>query len=105
MAKGYAGKKAAFYYRAQGVIQMFDLFNVVKIKHNGIVGTIVDKTVIKGKTMYIVENNKRGTVKGAYGGEWAEFDCTDEDLELVNAAVPSMQKYSMPNIAPQAVYA
>lgn len=25
---------------------MFDLFNVVKIKHNGIVGTIVDKTVI-----------------------------------------------------------
>ena len=51
MAKGYAGKKAAFYYRAQGVIQMFDLFNVVKIKHNGIVGTIVDKTVINGKTI------------------------------------------------------
>ena len=30
---------------------MFDLFNVVKIKHNGIVGTIVDKTVINGKTI------------------------------------------------------
>ena len=60
MAKGYAGKKAAFYYRAQGVIQMFDLFNVVKIKHNGIVGTIVDKTVIKGKTCISLKTTKEG---------------------------------------------
>ena len=84
---------------------MFDLFNVVKIKHNGIVGTIVDKTVINGKTMYIVENNKSGTVKGAYGGNWAEFDCTDEDLELVKDAAPSMPKYATPKIVPQVTYA
>ena len=39
---------------------MFDLFNVVKIKHNGIVGTIVDKTVIKGKTCISLKTTKEG---------------------------------------------
>ena len=74
---------------------MFDLFNVVRIKHNGIVGTIVDKTIINGKTMYIVENNQKGKIKGAYGGDWAEFDCSDEDLEPVSAqAVSAVPEYA-----------
>ena len=72
---------------------MFELFNVVKIKHNGIVGTIIDKTVINGKTMYIVENNNKGKINGAYGGDWAEFDCTEEDLELLPARTDQMTKY------------
>lgn len=59
---------------------MFDLFDVVKIKSNGVVGTIIDKTVINGKIQYIVENNTKGKIDGSYGGDWAEFDCYDEDL-------------------------
>ena len=62
---------------------MFDLFDVVKIKSNGIVGTIIDKTMIKDKIQYIVENNVEGKIDGAYGGNWAEFDCQDEDLVKV----------------------
>ena len=60
---------------------MFDLFDVVRIKSNGIVGTIIDKTILNNKARYIVENNTKGEIPGAYGGAWAEFDCSDDDLE------------------------
>ncbi|MBR3623028.1 MAG: hypothetical protein IKN43_06745 [Selenomonadaceae bacterium] len=59
---------------------MFELFDTVKIKSNGIIGTIIDKTEINGKARYIVENDTKGEIAGAYGGNWAEFDCLDEDL-------------------------
>ena len=59
---------------------MFNLFDVVKIKANGIIGTIIDKTEINGKVQYIVENDTKEEITGAYGGNWAEFDCWDEDL-------------------------
>ena len=62
---------------------MFDLFDIVKIKSNGVIGTIIDKTELNDKVMYIVENNAKGEVRGAYGGKWAEFDCRDEDLVKV----------------------
>lgn len=62
---------------------MFEEYEKVRIKKNGIIGTIIDKTVINGKTQYIVENDKKGEVEGAYGGVWAQFDCFDEDLERI----------------------
>ena len=59
---------------------MFELFDTVKIKSSGIVGTIIDKTVIDGKARYIVESDTKGQVEGVYGGEWPEYDCADSDL-------------------------
>ncbi len=62
---------------------MFKLNDVVKIKSNGIEGTIIDISKNSAGTVkYIVENSKKGKVSGAYGGDWAMFDCTDSDLEL-----------------------
>ena len=74
---------------------MFNLFDKVKIKRNGIVGTIIDKTVINGKTEYIVESDTKGEIDGAYGGIWPEFDCVDEDLVAVrqeNAKAPEYRE-------------
>ena len=64
---------------------MFELFDVVKIKRNGVIGTIIDKTVIDGRTEYIVESNTKGEVEGAYGGLWPEYDCVDDDLIALGA--------------------
>lgn len=62
---------------------MFELYEKVRIKKNGIIGTIIDKTTIGGEVKYIVESNKKGKIEGAYGGDWPEYDCTDKDLERV----------------------
>ncbi len=59
---------------------MFELFEVVRIKSNGVIGTIVDKTEINGKVRYIVESDSKGEFEGAYGGEWPLFDCVDADI-------------------------
>lgn len=63
---------------------MFTLNDIVKIKSSGIVGTVIDVSKgSDGNTKYIVENNKKGKVNGAYGGVWGLFDCTDSDLILI----------------------
>ena len=72
---------------------MFNLFDKVRIKRNGIVGTIIDKTVINGKTEYIVESDTKGEIDGAYGGIWPEFDCVDEDLVAVHETKATAAKY------------
>ena len=72
---------------------MFNLFDKVRIKRNGIIGTIIDKTVINGKTEYIVESDTKGEMEGAYGGIWPEFDCTDEDLTAVHEAKTATPEY------------
>lgn len=72
---------------------MFNLFDKVKIKRNSIVGTIIDKTVINGKTEYIVESDTKGQMDGAYGGIWPEFDCVDEDLIAVRETKAKTPEY------------
>lgn len=59
---------------------MFELYDKVKIKSNMVVGTIVDKSDINGKTNYVVESDKKGTV-GGYGGEWKLYDCNENEIE------------------------
>lgn len=59
---------------------MFELYDKVKIKSNSIVGTIVDKSDINGKTNYVVESDAKGTV-GGYGGEWKLYDCNENEIE------------------------
>ena len=75
---------------------MFDLFETVKIKSNGIVGTIVDKSVRNGKICYIIESDTYVNPSGKpYGGDWPLFDCVDEDLVAVrqkNAKVPEYRE-------------
>ena len=64
---------------------MFELNDTVKIKSNGIEGTVIDVFEnAAGIAKYIVESNKKGTVPGAYGGDWALFDCVDADLILIH---------------------
>lgn len=59
---------------------MFELYDKVKIKLNSIVGTIVDKSDINGKTNYVVESDTKGTV-GGYGSEWKLYDCNENEIE------------------------
>nr|DAZ06727.1 MAG TPA: hypothetical protein [Caudoviricetes sp.] len=59
---------------------MFELYDKVKIKSNMVVGTIVDKSNIKGKTNYVVESDTKGTA-GGYGGEWKLYDCNENEIE------------------------
>ncbi len=66
---------------------MFELFDTVKITSNGVIGTIIDKTVIGGKIRYIVESNEKGKIKNTYGGVWPEFDCCDSDLVKIKAHI------------------
>lgn len=63
---------------------MFKLNDVVKIKSNGIVGTIVDISDVKGRRIFVVESNTPGKISGAYGGDWALFDCTENELVTVD---------------------
>lgn len=64
---------------------MFELNDTVKIKSNGIEGTVIDVSEnAAGAAKYIVESNKKGDVPGAYGGDWALFDCLDSDLILIH---------------------
>ena len=63
---------------------MFNINDVVIIKSKGVEGTVIDVSVSpSGETKYIVESNKKGSFPGAYGGDWALFDCVDSDLTLV----------------------
>ncbi len=63
---------------------MFELFSHVKIKDKNIIGTIVDISTTNGVTWYVVENDVKGKVEGGYGGDWAMFDCTEDELEEVH---------------------
>ncbi len=43
---------------------MFNLFDKVRIKLNGLIGTIVDISTVKGKKVYIVESDAPNTEGG-----------------------------------------
>ena len=59
---------------------MLKINDVVRIKSEGISGTIVDISTINGKTNYVVESNI-ADVTGGYGGKWKLFDCSESELE------------------------
>ncbi|MBR1759673.1 MAG: hypothetical protein IJ741_00660 [Schwartzia sp.] len=73
---------------------MFELFETVKIKSSGIVGTIVDKTIRNGKAKYIIESDTYVNPSGKpYCGDWPLFDCVDEDLVAVREARADAPEY------------
>lgn len=65
---------------------MFEEYDRVRIKENGIVGEIVDiYHPANGETKYTVESDEKG-VPGGYGPDdsWKLFDCTEDELERIN---------------------
>lgn len=66
------------------MIDVFGLFDTVKIKSSGVIGTIVDIPANpENGGLYIVESDTKGKDKNGYGGEWPLYDCEESDLELV----------------------
>lgn len=61
---------------------MFELYDKVRIKSNGIIGTIVDISAINGASMYVVESDKKN-IEGGYGGDWKLFDCREKEIEKI----------------------
>ena len=59
---------------------MFELNDKVKIKWNIIIGTIIDKSSINGKTNYVIESDTKETA-GGYGGKWKLYDCNENEIE------------------------
>ena len=60
---------------------MFNEYDEVIIKVNGMEGTIVDKTIINGNTQYVVEGHAPDNSSlPAYGGEWPLYDCKESDI-------------------------
>ena len=62
---------------------MINLFDKVKIKSENLVGTIVDISDDKGRTMYIVESDTEGEIEGKCGGIFPLYDCYEEDIEKI----------------------
>lgn len=60
---------------------MFDLFEKVMIKKNGVKGTIVDISESNGSLVFIVESDEKGKRNDGYGGVFPLFDCTIDDIE------------------------
>lgn len=60
---------------------MFDLFDKVVIKKNGVIGTIVDVSESDGRSIFIVESDEKGKRNDGYGGIFPLFDCTIDDIE------------------------
>ena len=73
---------------------MFDLFETVKIKSNGIIGTIIDKTISNGKAKYVIESDTYVNPSGKpYCGDWPLFDCVVEDLVAVKKTKAAPMEY------------
>ena len=62
---------------------MFELFEKVKIKAEGIIGTIVDINGSDDNKMYIVESDKPGKIEGRDGGDFPLFDCEESEIEKI----------------------
>ena len=67
---------------------MIKLYDVVRIRDSGITGIVTNISSAKGRTIYTVENNKRGRtgIPGARNDDsdsFAVFDCMKGELEKV----------------------
>ena len=65
---------------------MIQLFDLVRIKANGVIGTVVD---ISENGVFVVESKEQETKTGAYAGKWPLYDCYESDLLPVE--LPSEQ--------------
>ena len=54
---------------------MFEEYEHVTIQSSGVVGVIVDKRIVDGQAVYIVEGCERDKT-----GEYPLYDCLDADL-------------------------
>ena len=68
---------------------MIKLYDVVRIKDSGITGIVTNISSAKGRTVYTVENNKRGRtgIPGARNDDsdsFAVFDCMKGELDQVS---------------------
>ena len=62
---------------------MFDMNDIVKIKHNGVVGTIVDVSGNGKDRIFAVESNTPGHIDGRYGDEWPLFFCRENEIQKI----------------------
>ncbi len=62
------------------MVEMFEIYDNVRIKSNGVIGTIVDISTVNGNTNYVVESSTENISVG-YGGKWKLFDCGESDIE------------------------
>ncbi len=60
---------------------MFELYEHVRIKKNGIIGTIVDISKSDDETIYIVESDEKGKRDDGYGGDYPLYWCNDDEIE------------------------
>lgn len=60
---------------------MFDLYDHVKIKKNGVTGQIVDIRKGASGTVYTVESDTKGNRADAdYSSEWPLYDCKPDEI-------------------------
>lgn len=60
---------------------MFDLYDHVKIKKNGVTGQIIDITKGANGTVYTVESDTKGKRADAdYPSEWPLYDCKSDEI-------------------------
>ena len=62
-----------------------ELYDTVRIRDNGVIGTIVDISHRNGSVYYVVESSASGAVEGKDGGEWPLYDCREEDCDAIDS--------------------
>lgn len=63
---------------------MFALYDKVLINKINIIGTIVDIYSTNEKTTFTVESDTKGYRSDGYGGVFPLFDCTENEISLIN---------------------
>ena len=59
-----------------------ELYDRVKIKSNGVVGTVVDVAELASGKLYTVESDTKGIREDAIiPSEWALYHCGKDDIE------------------------
>lgn len=62
---------------------MFNLYDKVKMKKNGLSGVVVDVYSVGETKHYSVEADEKTDEAGGYGGDYPIFDCTADEIEIV----------------------
>ena len=63
---------------------MFELYERVKVKKNGVTGEIIDIAELENGTIYTVESDTKGERSDSdYPSEWPMYDCKANEIEKV----------------------
>lgn len=62
---------------------MFELYDKVKIKKNGLSGVVVDVYSVGETKHYSVEADEKTDEAGGYGGDYPIFDCVAAEIERI----------------------